>query len=92
MQEIVITKKPTNGFKLDNLPLEDKQKLVGAFAWLIQEDKKQNPALYQIKKEQNDRHDMSLDTKRQDELPIRSNQLGALLTNGPIQEIRSKSK
>lgn len=51
MQEIVITKKPINGFKLDNLPLEDRQKLVGAFAWLIQEDKKQNPALYQIKKE-----------------------------------------
>ena len=55
MQEIVITKKPINGFKLDNLPLEDKQKLVGAFTWLIQEDKKQNPALYQSKKEkQND--------------------------------------
>lgn len=26
--------------------IEDRQKLVGAFAWLIQEDKKQNPELY----------------------------------------------
>jgi len=33
------------------LSIEDKQKLVGAFAWLIQEDKKQNPALYQYKKD-----------------------------------------
>jgi len=32
------------------LSSDDKQKLVGAFAWLIQEDKKQNPALYQIVK------------------------------------------
>lgn len=41
-------------FKIDNLPLEDKQKLVGAFVWLVQEDKKQNPELYQRKKTQND--------------------------------------
>ncbi len=88
MQDTVSTK----NFKVNELPANDKRKLVDALTWLIQEDKKQNPALYQIKKEQNDRHDMSLDTKRQDELPIRSNQLGALLTNGPIQEIRSKSK
>lgn len=56
MQEIVVEKKPKEGFKIDNLSLEDKQKLVGAFVWLIQEDKKQNPALYKIKKEkqQND--------------------------------------
>ncbi|MFZ2693732.1 MAG: hypothetical protein WAX85_00320 [Minisyncoccia bacterium] len=27
------------------LSVEDRQKLVGAFAWLIQEDKKQNPEL-----------------------------------------------
>lgn len=33
---------------------EEKQRLVGAFAWLIQEDKKQNPELYkQIKIERN---------------------------------------
>lgn len=29
---------------------EDKQKLVSAFAWLIQEDKKQNPQFYKAKK------------------------------------------
>ena len=28
------------------LTREDKQKLVSVFAWLIQEDKKQNPELY----------------------------------------------
>lgn len=44
MQEIVIKKKI--------LTLEEKQKLVGAFAWLIQEDKKQNPAFYQRQKTQ----------------------------------------
>lgn len=50
MQEIVSTKEVANSFKIDELPLEDKQRLVGAFVWLIEEDKKQNPALYQIKK------------------------------------------
>ena len=53
MQEIVTTRKPENGLKVNELSLEDKQKLVNAFIWLIQEDKKQNPALYQIKKYQN---------------------------------------
>lgn len=52
MQDIVSIKETTKSFKINNLPLEDKQKLVGAFAWLIQEDKKQNPELYQIKKTQ----------------------------------------
>lgn len=36
--------------KIENLLPEDKNRLVGAFAWLLQEDKKQNPALYPIKK------------------------------------------
>lgn len=40
--------------KLLDLTSEDKQRLVGAFVWLIDEDKKQNPALYQIKEEKND--------------------------------------
>ena len=31
------------------LSFEERQRLVGAFAWLIQEDKKQNPELYQLK-------------------------------------------
>jgi hypothetical protein len=53
MQEIVSLQETKKSFKIDELPLEDQQRLVGAFAWLIEEDKKQNPALYQIKKTQN---------------------------------------
>jgi len=52
MQEIVTTKKSVKGLKINELSIEDKQKLVGAFVWLIQEDKKQNPALYEIKRHQ----------------------------------------
>ena len=48
-----LSEKPKNGFKINELIIEDKQKLVGAFVWLIQEDKKQNPALYEIKRQQN---------------------------------------
>lgn len=44
------TNQRENKFKLQNLSLNDRQKLVGAFTWLIKEDKKQNPALYQRKK------------------------------------------
>jgi len=50
VQDIVTTKEAVKSFKIDELPLEDKQRLVGAFVWLIEEDKKQNPALYQAKK------------------------------------------
>ena len=32
-----------------NLDIENRQKLVTVFAWLIQEDKKQNPLLYKTK-------------------------------------------
>jgi hypothetical protein len=53
MQDTVSIQETKNSFKIDELPLEDKQRLVGAFVWLIEEDKKQNPALYQIKKIQN---------------------------------------
>jgi len=54
MQDNVIKKETEKSFKINDLPLDDKQKLVGAFAWLIQEDKKQNPELYQIKKIRDD--------------------------------------
>lgn len=53
MQEIVIGQEPIRGFKIKSLSLEEKSRLVGAFAWLIQEDKKQNPALYEIKTTKN---------------------------------------
>jgi len=54
MQGTTKPQEPKVGFNINDLSLEDKNKLVGAFAWLIKEDKKQNPALYQIKKEKND--------------------------------------
>jgi hypothetical protein len=53
MQKTITTQKPTNSFKVDDLPFVEKQKLVSAFAWLIQEDKKQNPEFYKSKKEKN---------------------------------------
>jgi hypothetical protein len=53
MQENEDEKQETSS-KLLDLPPEDKQRLVGAFLWLIKEDKKQNPALYQSKKPKND--------------------------------------
>jgi hypothetical protein len=51
MQEIVTTKNPSNDLNRVKLSLEDNQKLVNTFTWLIQEDKKQNPLIYIIKKE-----------------------------------------
>jgi len=32
-----------------SLSIEERQRLVGAFLWLIEQDKKQNPALYKSK-------------------------------------------
>lgn len=54
MQSSTQTQKQKPVFNINELSLEDKNKLVGAFVWLIKEDKKQNPAFYQIKKERND--------------------------------------
>ena len=41
---------------------DEKQKLVGAFVWLIEQDKKQNPALYQRNKKQDDWYGMPLNS------------------------------
>jgi hypothetical protein len=41
-------------FGIKNISLDEKQKLVGAFAWLIEQDKKQNPDLYKNKQNKND--------------------------------------
>lgn len=50
MQELVIQTVDARTDVKERSPylmsLEDKQKLVGAFAWLLKEDKKQNPANY----------------------------------------------
>jgi len=53
MQEIILEQKPEKGFKMDDLSLEDKQRLVDVFAWLIREDKKQNPEFYKLNKQKN---------------------------------------
>ncbi len=50
MQGTTQTQKQKIDFKIKELSLEEKNRLVGAFVWLIEEDKKQNPALYQPKK------------------------------------------
>ena len=50
MQKFVTEQEPEKGFGIDKLSPEEKQNLVGVFAWLIQEDNKQNPELYKIKK------------------------------------------
>lgn len=55
MSDNNINKKEKSKSLMSDLSFDDKQKWVGTFAWLIQEDKKQNPELYQIKNnEQND--------------------------------------
>jgi hypothetical protein len=55
MQDLEEKQKSKIGFKINELPLEDQQRLVGAFVWLIEEDRKQNPAseLYKLKKTKN---------------------------------------
>jgi hypothetical protein len=53
MQEFVAEQELENGFRINKLSIEEKQNLVGVFAWLIQEDKKQNPELYKLKKTKN---------------------------------------
>lgn len=52
MVKIVLTEKPVEGFRIGGLPSDDKQRLVDVFAWLMQEDKKQNPELYEIGNEE----------------------------------------
>lgn len=54
MRNLVDKQEPKSGFKIKSLSLEDRNRLVGAFVWLLKEDKKQNPELYQIKTKQDD--------------------------------------
>ena len=39
--------------QLNSLSIEDRQKLVNVFTWLLEEDKKQNPALYKSNNQTN---------------------------------------
>jgi hypothetical protein len=41
-------------FEIKSISLDEKQRLVGTFAWLIEQDKKQNPDLYKNKQNKND--------------------------------------
>jgi len=50
MQKIVTSEKLPKSIKISDLSQEDRQKLVDVFAWLLKEDKKQGPKLYQINK------------------------------------------
>ncbi len=54
MQDIFLSNEPTNGLRIATLSIEDKQNLVDVFAWLIREDKKQNPEQYTDKVLNND--------------------------------------
>jgi len=55
MQEIITNNQKQNTvFKISDLSLEERNRLVGAFVWLVEEDKKQNPADYQFKNSVND--------------------------------------
>jgi hypothetical protein len=39
---------------INNLPTEQRVKLVGAFVWLLEQGKKQNPELYKRNQNKND--------------------------------------
>lgn len=53
MSEILSELQPKRVVRMADLTFEEKGRLVGAFAWLIKEHKKQNPELYQVKKIEN---------------------------------------
>lgn len=48
--QTVATEKLERKSELYDLTTENISSLVSAFSWLIQEDKKQNPELYKLKK------------------------------------------
>ncbi len=45
-------------FEIKSISVDEKQRLIGAFAWLIEQDKKQNPDLYKNKQNKNDWYNM----------------------------------
>ena len=58
----------TQRINVADMTCEDRGRLVGAFEWLMKQDKKQNPALYQEKYRENDRHGMPSHSEGQDEI------------------------
>ena len=59
MQDFNLQNNKKEKVSFQELSFDERQKLVGAFVWLVEQDKKQNPALYQRKSEKNDRYSMS---------------------------------
>lgn len=51
MHDFVSKKELEQGFKIETMTSEERQGLVAVFAWLIQEDKRQNPEPYNLKKQ-----------------------------------------
>lgn len=58
MQEFSKQNNKQKKVSLQELSFDERQRLVGAFVWLIEQDKKQNPALYQRNNKKNDRHSL----------------------------------
>lgn len=54
MQDLIQEQKQQTSFRIEDLSPEERGRLVGAFVWLIEEDKKQNPDLYQHRTIHND--------------------------------------
>lgn len=54
MQETITEQYEQKDVIFSELSSEDRLKLVNVFVWLIEEDKKQNPAIYQVKRNRND--------------------------------------
>jgi len=50
MSEFISELQPKKVVRMADLSFDEKERLVGAFAWLLEEDRKQNPELYKPNK------------------------------------------
>ena len=64
MQDFIRKNDKQKAASLQQFSVDEQQKLVGAFVWLIEQDKKQNPAFYQRNTKHNDRHNMPTHSER----------------------------
>ncbi len=53
MSDFISELQPKKVVRMADLSFDEKERLVGAFAWLLEEDRKQNPELYKIKQTEN---------------------------------------
>ena len=53
MYELINQEQPKKVVRMVDLNCDERERLVGAFAWLIKEHKKQNPEFYKIKQTEN---------------------------------------